>query len=392
MRIGIDACCWSNRRGYGRFTRELLLALAEHDRSNQYIALVDARTADGNDFPRALNPLIVKTSKPPTQAAAALGRRSIRDVLAFSRAAQKQHFDLFFFPTVYSYFPLLQRIKVILGIHDVMAEQQPQLIFPSRKDRLFWRLKMRMALKQASLIVTVSEHARMNILEQFKLPKSLVRVVPEAPARLFSPVQDDAKVRETLDRYNLNPERRFLLYVGGMGPHKNLDTLIKAYATLIQDQRFADVALVIVGDKEDVFYSQFPALKKSVQQLNLDKSVTFTGFIPDEDLACFYSAAQLFIMPSFDEGFGLPAMEAMACGAPVAVSHAGALPEVVGEAGLLFDPFNAQELQEAISYVLLDRGLRETMRAKGLERAAQFTWQQTAHAIKGLFEEVAKTY
>src|SRR5262249_13621786 len=117
MRIGIDACCWSNKRGYGRFTRELLTALVEHDGSNQYVALVDEHTATDKDFPKSLNPVVVKTSKPPTQAAAASGHRSTRDVLAFSRAAKKQKFNLFFFPSVYTFFPLLQRTKVILGIH-----------------------------------------------------------------------------------------------------------------------------------------------------------------------------------------------------------------------------------------------------------------------------------
>src|SRR5262249_42384714 len=146
---------------------------------------------------------------------------------------------VFFFPSVYTYFPLLQRTKVVLGIHDVMAEQQPEMIFPNKKAQLLWRLKMRMALQQAGMIVTVSEHAKRNILEHFKLPKSLVRVVPEAPARVFRPCEDRERIKAALAAYDLPADQRFLLYVGGMGPHKNLDTLIKGYATLIQDRRFA---------------------------------------------------------------------------------------------------------------------------------------------------------
>src|SRR5262249_39503355 len=141
--------------------------------------------------------------------------------------------------------------KVVLGIHDVMAQQYPELIFPSKRDRFFWRLKVRLALRQANMIVTVSEHAQRGILNLFKAPKSLVRVVPEAPARVFAPVTDSERLSAALVRYGLRPDQKFLLYVGGMGPHKNLESLIKNFAELIQNPRFADVTLAIVGDKED---------------------------------------------------------------------------------------------------------------------------------------------
>ncbi|MBI1747150.1 MAG: glycosyltransferase family 4 protein [Acidobacteria bacterium] len=390
MRIGVDACCWSNRRGYGRFTRELLSALLEYDTGNQYVALVDAQTAATGDFPKSLNPVIVHTSRQPSQAASTLSHRSARDLLAFTRAAQKQNFDVFFFPSVYSYFPLLRRARVILGIHDVMAEQHPELIFPNKKDRFFWRIKMRAALKSANLIVTVSEHARRGILEQFHWPPARVRVVREAPAKVFAPVQDLARTRSVKLRYGLPAEGRFILYVGGMGPHKNLDTLIRGYATLLQSRRVGNVVMAMVGDKADVFYSQYPALQETAQKLNLSQSVVFTGFVPDEDLACLYSATELFVLPSHDEGFGLPAVEAMACGAPVAVSASGALPEVVGDAGLLFDPSHNGELHDALSFVLLDQGLQSKMRAKSLQRAAQFSWRQAAQEMKTIFAEVAE--
>jgi glycosyltransferase involved in cell wall biosynthesis len=390
MRIGIDACCWSNKRGYGRFTRELLTALLEEDRSNEYLFFLDRQTAARSDLPKNIKKIVVPTSEAPTEAASAYGHRSLRDLLAMSRAVAGQKLDVFFFPSVYTYYPLLRRVRTIVGIHDAVSERYPALLFPSRRSRWLWRSKLKWALKHSDLILTVSQHAERDIIKHFGLSKAQVRVVPEAAAPCFHPLVDAAARSDALARYHLSQEQRLLLYVGGLNPHKNLDTLIKVYAKLIQDPRFGDVMLAIVGDKEDVFFSNYAALQSMVDHMNLNKSVVFTGFVPDADLVSLYNAAEALVLPSFDEGFGLPAVEAMACGTPVLASATGSLPEVVGDAGILFDPHNPREMQEALSSVLMDAPLREKMRRLGLRRAAEYSWQHSARALVAIFNSLAQ--
>ena len=152
-------------------------------------------------------------------------------------------------------------------------------------------------------------------------------------------------------------DSRFVLYVGGISPHKNLGTLLDAFARLRRDPTCSDCRLVLVGDYSgDVFYSAYDELRQKTKLLGLGEAVHFTGYVADEDLVHLYSAAEVFVLPSLLEGFGLPVIEAMACGAPVVASRRGALPEVVGSAGLLFDPDRPGDLYDVLRRVLTDHG------------------------------------
>ena len=384
MRIGVDACTWNNRRGFGRFTRELLEAVLAVDKTNEYLFFIDSESAESDEFPSNVKTITAQTEVSPMEAASASGRRSVKDLWSMSREVLHHKIDLFFFPAVYSYFPIFNRTKIIVTLHDVIADHHPELIFPNKKSQLFWQLKQNIAIRQAHLILTVSEHSKEQIIEYFRLPESRLRVITEAARAVFTVLPHDEQWNKTLRRHNLKSNEKFLLYVGGISPHKNLNTLIDAFG------RLDGIKLVLVGDyKDDPFFSAYPALKKQVEELGLPDKVIFAGYVEDTDLAYLYNAAKLVVLPSLEEGFGLPAVEAMACGTPVAASNRGSLPEVLGEAGIFFEPKDVENMAAVIEQILSDDARREKMSRIGLNRSEQFMWKKAAQDLLLIFNELA---
>ena len=393
MIIGVDANCWANQRGYGRYTRELLSALFDADQRNEYRLFIDAESAkQAADLPEGIPQVRVSTSEAATQAASADGRRSLRDIWAMRQAVNRygSDLDVFYFPSVYTYFPVKTRAKVVVTIHDTTAERYPKLIFPNRRSRLFWKLKVQMAVHRADLIATVSQASKTEIVREFGVDAQKVRVVSDAVGPEFYPLNTESGTPEVLAKYGVNIGLPFILYVGGISPHKNLITLVKAHAALQRAAGSVNANLVLLGDyQKDVFFSSYSDLCREIEHLGTKNSVVFTGFVDDADLVHFYNGASTLVMPSFDEGFGLPALEAMACGTPVIASRAGALPEVVGDVGKLFNPHDPDELKDCLSDVLGDAKLHHEMSRQGQQRAREFSWARSADAALAVFEEVA---
>lgn len=388
MRIGVDATCWGNRRGFGRFTRELMSALLEIDKTNEYLLFVDRDISETNTLPSGITRVTVNTRHSPTRAASADSSRSLIDLWAMTRAVWRHKIDVFFFPAVYSYFPVLNRTELVVTLHDIIADHHPDLIFPNLKSKLFWKLKQYVAVRQSALIATVSEHSKKQIAEYFDLAESKIRVISEGARPVFRVLEETGETIETLARHRLEPGDKFLLYVGGISPHKNLAALINAFEKISTARR--DVKMVLVGDyKDDPFFSAYPSLKRQVGELGLEDKVIFTGFIPDEDLVHLYNTAQLLVFPSLEEGFGLPAIEAMSCGTPVLASNCGSLPEVLGEAGSFFNPRDPADMANVITHFLDDDEMRKTMRENGLKRAQKFTWNTGARETLAIFDELA---
>jgi glycosyltransferase involved in cell wall biosynthesis len=390
MRVGVDACCWSNRRGFGRFTRDLVTKMVEQYPQHQFTLLMDDQSDPAeyeSPLPAGATIKIVETGHQQTQAASADGSRSPADLWRLSRAATRLDCDVFFFPAVYTFFPLLRRVPCVVTFHDAIAENHPGMIFPSRRAKLFWDMKCWLARKQADRILTVSQDAKKQILSAFGCAESSVRVVTEGFSSEFAPAPPQA-ARDAVQRYKLPADRALLLYVGGISPHKNLQGLLHALRRLA-DTCTSPWHMVIVGDyQNDSFYGCYDELRGIIQKLNLGDQVTFTGFVPNSDLVALYGAATMLVLPSFAEGFGLPAVEAMACGLPVVVSDRGSLPEVVGSAGVLFNPDDPQAMADAIAQVLVDPNKQQAMRDKGLARAATFSWEASARQTVSVLEEV----
>lgn len=391
MRIGIDATSWMNRRGFGRFVRELTCAIAGLSTDDEYVLFADRQTAERARFPEGWRVQIADTSASPVEAAASDGRRSIRDMWTMRRLVASEPLDLVFFPAVYSYYPVGGRTPCVVTFHDVIAETLPHLIFENRLSRFLWNGKTRSALRRSSCALTVSEASKKGLMKEFGLAPDYVRVISEAPSRHFQPVSEpNSQHQEILGRYDLRPDEEFFLYVGGISPHKNIDTLIRAFAE-VTPRVPNPTRLILVGDYEgDVFRTCHADLTGLVADLKITDRVSFTGFVPDEDLPHLFSASQAFVFPSFLEGFGLPAVEAMACGAAVVVTDRGSVPEVVGGAGHLFDPYDVQSLVDGLIRIASDEQYRQELRARSLARAEDFSWERSARQAVQIFHEFGR--
>lgn len=395
MRIGFDASCWANGRGYGRFTRGLLQALlvenGARNHPHEFVLVLDRASAACADLPSGVERSVAKTNEAAVQAASSAGRRSMGDLWAMRRAATQARLDLLIYPTVYTYFPPPARVPTLVTIHDTIAERFPRLVFPNRRLEVFWRLKVLAAAWRAALILTVSDAAAGDIHRYLRVAQRRIRVVSEGVEDRFQRVPSPEQITSVAARFGLNPEAAFLLYVGGLSPHKNIDALIEAVARLKRDPGLASLRLVLAGDySRDSFFSAHAALRELVAARELGDAVIFTGFVTDEELAALYKSATALVFPSLIEGFGLPAVEAMACGTPVVASAAGSLPEVVGDTGLFFDPGKPQSLDAALRRVLTDSTLRADLARRGPQRAALFNWPRTATLTLAACEEAAR--
>lgn len=394
MRIGLDGGCWLNKRGYGRYTRSLLSALALQEDGNRYFLFVDRETAEAPDLPDRFEKVIVPTCQPPAKAASASGRRDLLDIWRMGWAVAHYSLDVFFFPSAYTFFPLLRPTRVVVAIHDAIAEHHQKMTFSKRRFALFWRAKLAIALHQASLILTVSDYARDSIVEHFRLPRDRVRVVLEAPDPIFRPVSSPRDPADLLRAGSIPRGSRYLLYVGGLSPHKNLHLLIEAYRRLITDGAFKNLLLLLVGDyAEDVFYSAYEDLRRVVARHGLEDYVHFTGFVPDDVLVDLYNRAELLVLPSLEEGFGLPAFEAAACGTPVVASEVGPVAALLGPGAWTFPPHDVDALTNGLRTLLQDpaRKHKRMIGEEGRRRASTLTWERAAAEVNAIFRELGGT-
>ncbi len=384
MRIGIDGGCLSNRRGFGRFARRLVDALGREPGSHDYVVFVDSPSADAVALPERFERIVVDVGEAPSAAASARGKRGLGDMLAMGRAVARAKLDLMFFPATYSYFPTWNAGKLVVTMHDALPVVHPELVFPSRSGRLAWRLKETVAGWSADRIVTVSQASRHALSTHGGWADSKIRVITEGPDPVFTPRADDPAADAVLGLLGVPRSSRSLLFVGGPSPHKNLPRLIEAFGRLDDPT----VHLVLVGDLDDVFHTHVPEIRAAIAASPARDRIMLAGFVPDEDLVYLYSRAYALVLPSLLEGFGLPAVEAMACGTPVLASWAGSLPEVVGPAGDLFDPTDVKDIARCLSRFLADPARRARLASLALEHARQFTWERSAQALVACFDEL----
>lgn len=235
---------------------------------------------------------------------------------------------------------------------------------------------------QMDIILTYSEYTKQDIIETLRVDEDKIRVIPLAAHEQYRPVEDQKKVQTILTKYGLG-EGSYIIYVGTIEARKNISRLVEAFHLLKQENPLLEHQLVLVGGKLWMHEPIFEA----ISQLGLENSVKWLGHVPFEDLPSLLDGAELFIFPSLYEGFGLPPLEAMSCGTPVVCSHASSLPEVVGDAGLLFDPYRVKDIAETMHRVLIDSQLRYSLREKGLKRSRTFSWEKTAQATLSAYEE-----
>jgi glycosyltransferase involved in cell wall biosynthesis len=271
----------------------------------------------------------------------------------------------------------LRQVPTVLTVHDLIFK-----LFPRYHKRLnYWFLNAAMPLfvRRADAIIAISQATRRDLMAHYGTPPEKITVVYEAAAPCFRPPPPQA-VAAIRVRYGL-PER-FLLTVGTIEPRKNLARLLEALVRL--RQRYPDLYLVVVGSRGWLYQGFF----QRIAELGVQDVVHLPGYVPDADLPAVYGAATLMVMPSLYEGFGLPVLEAMACGVPVVCSRAASLPEIGGAAARYFDPTDVEDMTQALDQVLADAELRAAMVAAGLEQAARFSWDRVARETMAVYERV----
>jgi glycosyltransferase involved in cell wall biosynthesis len=290
---------------------------------------------------------------------------------------------------------MLTGTRRVATIHDVIPYIYPET--STKLDKLIYRLWLPLAVRRLDAIITVSTQSKRDIVRYLPVKSEDVMVISEAAGANYRPLSR-AQIQPVLKRYGINFP--YLLYVGSLEARKNLPRLLTAYHRVRQGQtcpakspssvRAASSKcprLVIVGARK----WKFSPIFETIQRLELEPDVYFTGYVEEEDLPALYNGADLFVFPSLYEGFGLPVLEAMACGVPVITSNSSSLPEVAGDAAILVDPLDCQAIAEAIQRVLFDNqtpNLAAIMREKGLARAKQFSWERTARETIAVYERV----
>jgi glycosyltransferase involved in cell wall biosynthesis len=274
--------------------------------------------------------------------------------------------------------PLASPCRYVVTIHDMTLTLLPRY-HPWRKHMLV-RPLIPLVARRAARIITVSEHARSDIVRLLRVPAERVVAIPEAAApgfRAAAPAEQ-ARVRE---RYGLRGP--YVLYVGTIEPRKNLVGLIRAWHRLWRRGAIPH-QLVLVGGRG----WRDGAIYRAIRSIDCGDALRLVGYVPSADLPGLFSAADAFAFPSLAEGFGLPVIEAMACGTPALISTARALQELAGDAALAVDPYDERAIEEGLERLLNDAALREQLRARGLRRAAQYSWEATARRTLAVYREI----
>jgi glycosyltransferase involved in cell wall biosynthesis len=368
MRVAIDARKLHDF-GIGTYIRNLLRHLARTDHSTEYVLLcgeADLGVAAqlGPNFRGVLEPS---------------PNYSLREQVHVPWVLRRERPDLYHAP--HYVLPAGVRCPSVVTIHDCIHLMFPQYL-PNRLAYAYARAQMWSAARRSDCILTVSEASKRDILHLFNVPPEKIVVVYNAIDSHFAVTPSEDAVSRVRERYQL--DHKFVLYVGNIKPHKNLVRLIEAFHQLRQGE-LADLKLLIIGDQ----ISKLPSLRRAVHRHKLHKQVRFLGYVADDQLAILYRLASVFVFPSLYEGFGLPPLEAMASGTPVVASNVSSLPEVVGDAAVLVNPYDVDAIVDGLRRVLTDPALAADMSRKGIERAREFSWERSVAKTWAVYQTIA---
>ncbi len=371
MRIALDAIpLVAAKTGVGHYTDALAESLARIHSGNQYNLLspFDFSFDCAGDRPQNLTKQFIPV------------RSLFRKWWLLGLPALLRIYQVDVFHGTNYCIPIFAPCPTVVTIHDLSLFTQSH----THEEENVKRGKRRVPImaRRASMIIAPSEWTKREIIERLRIRPDKIRVIYEAAREGMAPLPHQ-QCQGVLDKHQIR--RPYLLYVGTIEPRKNLLTLLRAYDELLRATPHRP-QLVLCGGRgwlcDEVF--------KLVEDLKLKDSVRFTGYVEDADLPALYSAADVFVYPSFYEGFGLPPLEAMACGAPVITSDVSSLPEVVGKAGLTHSPNDARALTEAIARLLGDETTREHFRRAGMKQASEFSWERAARETQSVYEEVLR--
>ncbi|MBM2821195.1 MAG: group 1 glycosyl transferase [Candidatus Berkelbacteria bacterium] len=356
MKIAIDTqTTLGQKTGFGFYVKNLVEALEKVDSKDEYVKI----------FPK-------------TEKDFSTPQRLFWDQVTFPRRAGKAKVDLLHQPCFSA--PLFYRGKIVVTCHDLIS-----IFFPENlplASRLFYSKWMPFSYRRADMIIAISEHTKRDIMALLKIPEDKITVIHSAASKDFRPIKSKKELARVKKKYGTG--KNYILDVGTLEPRKNLPFLVRAYALAVREG--INEKLVITGKKgwyyEDLF--------KLVDKLSLQDKVIFTGYVEEKDLPALYSGARAFVFPSIYEGFGLPPLEAMACGVPVISSNTSSLSEVVDNAGILLQPKDERLWAAKIVKILRDPKLALTLSALALRQSKKFSWEESARKTINVYKEVLK--
>jgi glycosyltransferase involved in cell wall biosynthesis len=365
MRIAINTLPMKRKlHGVGNYIKNLVRCLSHLDSANEYLIIASRENLShlGN-LPESFQIQLAPSS--PVQ-------RIFWEQTVLPAKLKRHGIDLYHGPAFIV--PLLKTCLQLVTIHDASFSLTPER--HSFQRRAFYRVIVPTIMQSSDGIIAVSRSAKSDLLDVARVPAEKISVIPLGVDSHFQPVHEAHCLEYVRQKYSL--PRDFILYVGMIEPRKNLETLVDAYLANSLASRFD---LVLAG----ALGWNYSSLLQKIQASGVADRIRLPGYIPDSDLPALYTAAAAFAYPSFYEGFGLPVLEAMACGTPVVTSSISSLPEVAGTAALLTDPHDSGALASALETILTNPNLRCELSARGLQRARSFTWEETARKTLALY-------
>ena len=371
MRIGIDArWIFRDLSGIGVYTRGLIGGLGKIDTADDYFIF----------YNRPFQPELLSLAKFPNMRPVFLpgSPNSPLSQLSSPLKIKQLRLDVFHSPNFFG--PALGNVPLVITVHDLIPFMFPHFIPRAKKVRMFplYRRMVASVSRKAKAIITVSENTKKDLIASFAVEEGKIKVVYNGVSEDF---RESASGESGFKKEGgvSPPGEPYFLFVGRFDPYKNIAGLIEAFHPLKRD--FPGVKLVVAGRPDD----RYPQPLESARRLGLKDSVIFSGYLTEADLKIFYSRARALVLPSFYEGFGLPVLEAFACGCPVITGRVASLPEICQDAAILVDPRSSAELKTAMEKILIQKGLREELISRGYARAKFFTWEKTAEKTAAVY-------
>jgi glycosyltransferase involved in cell wall biosynthesis len=376
VRIGFNAQIISNvDAGVGNYARNLLMHLVNAAPKHEFYIFGSDQYLGELQIPGAY---IVPTH----QSVHGSFRRILWEQLILPFKTKRHHLDVMVYPD-HTAPILIKSCPLMITVHDLAFLALPEA-FPS-STRIYKTLALQRSVERVDKIIAVSETTKKECLRLLDVPESKIEVIYRGLESHLKQIHDQSYLAKIRNKLHLH--QKFILFVGTLEPRKNIVRLLQAYS-LLKKSREIDHRLVIVGQKGWLFTDIF----KEIDRLTLNNDVHLLGYVGQDDLVALYNLAEVFIYPSLYEGFGLPPLEAMACGCPVITSNISSLPEITGDAALLVDPYDIEALSDAMFQVVHNIDCRELLREKGFQRVKEFVWQRTAHEMLKVIDELGNEH
>jgi len=379
MKILIDATGIINKTdGVGQYSLQLLREMANIDNKNEYVILLQKKLNKKHlifDLASMPNFSLIKVNIPSVGPKKQIG---------FPLILKSQHIHCDLLHSLNSELPLLHNIKSVVTIHDLKYIKYPQLLkSPLNIKSTYLKYIFKQGARKATKIIAISESTKKDIINILKIPENKIKTIYEASNLGLYSKKNPKPNNEIVKRYKI--KKPYFLYVGAKRPHKNLMGLLKAFSIFKQKYDKWNSKLVIVGIKNSYNTS---SLLNEAKKINIMNDLIITGFVFDQDLRALYSEAEIFLLVSFYEGFGLPILEAMECKTPVITSNISSMPEIAGDATLLVNPYNFEEIANKMNEIMSSNNLKNELIKRGSERIKKFSWRITAEETLKIYKEI----